>query len=259
LITMFTSEYFRRVAWLGLDTELPIFVIGMPRSGTTLVEHILASHAQIHGAGELTDIQRMVADLPNALHATMAYPECLARVDTGVVRDLGERYVQRLRAKGGSMARVIDKMPENFFHLGLIGTLLPGARVIFCRRDALDTCVSCYTQNFRNLRWACDLQDLAAYYQQYVRLLKHWSAVLPVRKVDVQYEELVTNPEPVIRQLIGFCGLEWDERCLAPEKNPRAVQTASRLQVKQPIHAGSIGRWKKYERHLGPLIEALGE
>jgi tetratricopeptide (TPR) repeat protein len=257
LMTTFTREYFRRVAPLGLESELPVLVVGMPRSGTSLVEQILASHPQIHGAGELTDIQRLVQELPEVLQTTTAYPECVAKLDPGAARELAQRYVRRLRSKGGSAARVIDKSPENFFHLGLVSTLLPRARIIFCRRQALDICVSCHTQNFGSLPWACDLQRLAVYYQQYERLLAHWRAVLPQHKLEVQHEELVLNPEAVSRQLIAFCDLDWDEKCLAFEKNPRAVQTASRLQVHQPIHGRSISRWQRYERHLGPLIEAL--
>ena len=153
--------------------------------------------------------------------------------------------------------RVVDKMPDNYFHLGLIATLFPRARVILCRRDPLDTCVSCYTQSFNDSRWAWGLEDLAAYCRTYDRMVDHWRAVLPLRSLEVHYEQLVQNQEPMSRQLVEFCGLKWDERCLAFHESRRPVQTASRLQVRQPMHTRSVGKWKRYEAHLQPLLEAL--
>jgi len=255
---LFTPAYFRGVASWGVDSELPIFVVGMMRSGTTLVEQILASHPQVHGAGELTDIQRISEDLPEAIRAGVGYPDCLAHGDAGVLQPFGERYLNRLRARSAGL-RVVDKMPDNYFHLGLIATLFPRARVIFCRRDPLDTCVSCFTQSFNDARWAWDLPDLALYCQAYERMVRHWRAVLPLRSFEVHYEQLVQNQESITRQLIEFCGLKWDERCLAFHESRRPVQTASRLQVRQPMHARSIGKWKRYEKHLAPLLAALEE
>ena len=151
----------------------------------------------------------------------------------------------------------MDKMPLNFLHLGIICTLFPRARIIHCRRDPLDTCVSCFFQNFENINFASSLEDVGSYYRQYERLMAHWREVLPGRMFEVRYENLVANQETVSRDLIAYCGLEWDERCLAFHKNPRPVHTASMLQVRRPIYRSSIGRWIRYAGHLQPLLEAL--
>ena len=256
-ISFFTPEYFTRVAAWGLDSDIPIFVVGMPRSGTTLVEQVLASHPQVHGAGELMYIQRLTEDLPRTLGTTVGYPECLADCDSAIVRKLGERYLEQLRAKGGDAPRVVDKMPDNYLHLGLIATLFSRVRVVWCRRGALDTCVSCYTQSFHATPWTWDLLDIASCYQAYERLMAQWQSVLPIRIFEVHYEDFVQNQEAITRQLIQFCGLQWDNRCLAFERSHRPVQTASRLQVQQRMHTRSIGKWRRYQKHLTSLVDAL--
>jgi hypothetical protein len=168
-------------------------------------------------------------------------------------------YLARLSRRGGRAVRVIDKQGLNYFHLGLLAAMFPRARVIHCRRDPRDVCLSCYFQQFREVNFAWDLGDLGRYYRQYERLMDHWRAVLPVRPLEIVYEELVANPEAVSRQLVAYCGLDWDDRCLAFHESPRAVQTMSKLQVRQPIFTTSVGRWRRYEAHLGPLLEALGQ
>jgi hypothetical protein len=160
---------------------------------------------------------------------------------------------------GGEALRVIDKMPSNFLHLGLIATLFPKARIIHCQRDPRDTCLSCYFQFFTGLNFAWDLIDLAAFYRQYERLMAHWTQVLPLRMLDVSYEQLVSNQQEVSQQLVAFCGVDWDERCLAFHDNPRRVHTASTLQVRRPIYSSSVGRWLRYEKHLQPLLGALSK
>jgi tetratricopeptide (TPR) repeat protein len=258
LIRTFSAPYFQRARGTGIDHELPVFVVGMPRSGTSLVEQILASHPQVFGGGELRDIQRIVISLPARLGTATGYPACLEGAPAQALRALAERHLERLVALGGGAPRVTDKLPTNHLHLGLIATLFPRARIIHCRRNPLDTCVSCYLSYFRGLPFTWDLEDLGQYYRQYERLTAHWNAVLPLPVLEVRYEELVENQEEVSRRLVAFCGLEWDERCLAFHENSRPVHTVSALQVRRPIYKSSVGRWRRYEAHLQPLLKALG-
>jgi tetratricopeptide (TPR) repeat protein len=257
-IQLFTPDYFECVQPLGIDTELPIFIVGMPRSGTSLVEQVLSSHPLVQGAGELPDITLMVQELPAVLGAPEGYPNCLARLDGATAGLLGERYLSRLRDLGGPALRVTDKMPANYFHIGLILTLFPRVRIVHCRRHPLDVCLSCYQQNFMEVAFASDLRDLGLYYGQYERLMAHWMQVVPESICEVPYEEFVNNQKALSRKLIKFCGLDWDDRCLEFHKNARIVRTASKLQVRQPLYKTSIGRWRRYRTHLGSLIDALG-
>jgi hypothetical protein len=163
-----------------------------------------------------------------------------------------------LGLRGGAALRVIDKMPFNYLHLGLIATLFPQARIVHCRRDAMDTCVSCYFHNLAEpLGFTVDLGHLGAYYRGYERLMAYWKAVLPLPIFELQYEELTAAPEAVSRRLVAYCGLEWDERCLRFHETQRAVNTPSMLQVRRPIYRSAVGRWKRYAAHLQPLLEAL--
>lgn len=260
LIAVFTPEFFERVGTFGSDSDRPVFVVGMVRSGTTLVEQILASHPEMHGAGELRDIDQISTALPKRLQAAAAYPDCLADVNASAIRTLADLYLGRLaQLSGGAAVRVIDKMPHNYLHLGLIAVLFPKARIIHCRRDPLDVCVSAYLQNFKWLPYGASMADIGFYHRHYERLMEHWRQILPLPMHEVRYEELVGNQEAISRQLVAYCGLEWDERCLAFHKSPRAVQTASKLQVRQPIHSRSVARWKHFESHLQPLKDALSE
>ena len=259
LIATFTPELFARFQSHGVASELPVFIVGMPRSGTTLVEQILSSHPQAHGAGELGDLEQLVADLPAKLGTTLRYPKCVPQLDRITGERVAQAHLDSLRQRGGAASRVIDKMTVNFLHLGLIALLFPRARIIHCRREPRDTCLSCYFHNFASpgLGFAFDLGDLGFYYRQYQRLMEHWEKVLPIRVHHLDYEELVADQEKHTRELLGYCGLEWDERCLAFHQTRRVVKTASALQVREPIYRKSVGRWQPYEKHLGPLLEAL--
>jgi tetratricopeptide (TPR) repeat protein len=258
LIAFFSPEFFQRTRGFGLMTEVPAFIVGMPRSGSTLVEQILSQHSQVHGAGEIKDVGRLVAELPAKLAAADAYPECLAGVTAAMARELGEAHLRQLTRRGGSAARVTDKMLDNLFHLGVLAVLFPQARVIHCRRDARDVCLSCFFQFFKGLSFTWDLDDLGRCYRDYERLMAHWRAVLPLPMLDVVYEDVVADLETESRRIVAFCGLEWEEPCLRFHENQRLVHTTSRVQVRQPIYTSSVGRWRRYAAHLEPLLQALG-
>lgn len=238
-------------------SELPIFIVGMPRSGTTLVEQILGSHDNIHGAGELTDIAGIVDALTKE-HGGHRYPDCLLAASTETLNGHADAYIQRLRRVSASAQRIVDKMPGNFLYLGLIQQLFPNARVIHCKRDPVDTCLSCYFQTFRGHSYLHDLRHLGMYYLQYERLMQHWRSVLQLPILEVRYEDLVANTGDVSKKLIEFCGLPWDDNCLTFHENKRVVRTASYQQVRRPIYKTSVQRWKHYEAHLQPLLQELG-
>ena len=239
----------------GLDAE-PVFVIGMPRSGTSLVEQILASHPQVFGAGELMEIRNIALDLPLLLGSETPYPDCLAELDRDTAAQAAGRYLERLA--GLSDGTVVDKMPHNFLHLGLISRLFPQARVIHLRRDALDTCFSCYAQDFGERHaYSRSLGALGRTYMAYRKLMAHWRKELDLDIEEIDYENIVADLEPAARRLIDFIGLDWHPDCLRFHENQRFVASASFEQVRQPIYDRSVGRGARYREHLGPLIEEL--
>ncbi len=259
IIGHFTERYFAAHRSRGVASNRPVFIVGMPRSGTTLVEQILASHADVSGAGELPDIDQMAMGMDQYLGPSAAYPECLDRLDQSACRRLGESYLDRLRAVSSDALRVTDKSPTNFLYLGLVARILPQAQIIHCRRNPLDTCLSCYFNHFpQGNEFTNDLADLASYYADYQRLMAHWRKVLPIAILDVDYEALVSTPEPVIREMVLSLGLEWHPQCLEFYRTERAIHTASNVQVRQKLNSNSIDRWRVYEKHLGALIDALG-
>lgn len=234
--------------------RVPIFVIGMPRSGTSLVEQILASHPDVFGAGELTILSELVAEAPRGV------PEPAARAAWyAMLRALGETYVSRAWPPGVSARCLVDKMPGNYRHAGFVPLMLPAARIIHVIRDAADTCFSCYATSFRRgHEYTYDLAVLGRYYRRYAQLMEHWRAVLPAHvMLEVRYETLVQDTEGESRRMLAHAGLPWDERCLRFYENDRAVSTASFAQVRQRAYTRSIARWKRFERHLGPLLAAL--
>jgi len=246
-IARWTPDFFARTRDWGEPSELPVFIVGMPRSGTSLVEQIASSHPDVFGAGELRDI----ANISKSLSWSQCQP--------GPIKDAARKQLDRLLALGGSALRAIDKMPSNVKHLGLIATLFPSARVILCRRDPRDTCLSCFFQHFGvgNL-FSFDLREYGHLYVHTDRLAAHWLKVLPLPILQVQYEDLVADLEGQSRRLISFLGLPWNPACLDFHRAERIVQTFSAWQVRQPIYTRSVGRWRNYQRHLGPLFEALG-
>ncbi len=259
LIATYTAEYFERTQGFGLDSRLPVLIVGMPRSGSTLVEQILASHPEVHGAGEVYHLTDLAQNAGTALGDPEDYPGSLARIDADTARALAADYLAALGAAAPEAARITDKMLSNYLRLGLLATLLPNAAIIDCRRDRFDTCVSCYLQNFAHgLRYTYDLGHLARLYLDYERLMAHWRAVLPLRILAVHYEELIADQAGVSRQIIEFCDLPWDDRVLEFHQTEREIRTASFWQARQPVYGSSVGRWRRYEAHLGPLFDLLG-
>jgi Flp pilus assembly protein TadD len=258
LISTFDRALFEAKRALGSESERPLFVIGMPRSGTTLTEQILASHREIAGAGELGYFNYMAYTLSREAGLEGDLATYAPSLDGTALKRCFTGYLEQLDEVSADAARVVDKMPMNFMQLGLIALAFPRARVIHCRRDPLDTCLSCYFENFHeDQRYSTKLESLGHYYRQYERLMQHWARALPLPILEMRYEDTVADTEAQARRLIEFCGLEWDESCLDFHRTSRAVNTPSRWQVRQPIYSSSVERWRRYEKHLGPLREAL--
>ncbi len=260
LISAYSKSYFQEKIAYGSGSQLPVFIVGMPRSGTTLVEQIISNHSQVHGAGELLAIALIEKTIAKQFDAASPCPECLSLLNDSDISGYYTEYLKEIGRYSQDATRITDKMPDNFLRLGLIKTLFPKAHIIHCKRNALDTCMSIYNNYFMYIsgnEYSCDLNEIGQYYLDYERLMKHWDSLFSSEIFEVQYEELVTNQETVSRQLIAYLGLEWDEKCLDFHKNKRAVRTISNLQVRQPIYRNSINRWKQYEEHLDPLIAIL--
>lgn len=258
LVGAFDRGLSDRLAGAGSESDRPVFVFGMPRSGTTLVEQVLASHRQIHGAGELRLAARSFSEIPELLGLTGPAVECARLLEPAAVRRLADRHLDRLAEIAGPRARrVVDKMPDNYLYLGLLAILFPRATFIHCRRDLRDVAVSCWMTDFSNIRWANDPGHIASRLRQYRRLMDHWRSVLTVPLIEVDYEETVDDLEGVARRLIAACGLEWDPACLEFYRTERPVRTASVTQVRQPIYRRSVARWKHYEPALGELFAEL--
>jgi len=260
LTTFLDQTTIDRLRDAGSDSELPVFVLGMARSGTTLTEQILASHPQVHGAGELPDLL-LLARRPRGAADDTPFPQnvrSLTQADLGV---LGERYVAGLRERNPEAARITDKMPGNFLGVGFIHLILPKARIIHVKRTPADTCLSGWSRLFnRGQLHSYDLGEIGAYYRGYARLMDHWHSVLPPGTIlDVNYEDLVNDNEAQAHRLVDFCGLEWDDACLDFHKTDRSIRTASVTQVRQPIYTTSLDRWRHYEAFLDPLFDALGD
>jgi tetratricopeptide (TPR) repeat protein len=244
-IANFTPAFFDNVRTWGNSSEVPVFIVGLPRSGTSLVEQIAASHSCVFGAGELRSIGAAAAELgPVDVPWTQA-----------AVRRVADAQLERLSTLGGTADRVIDKLPDNIFMLGIVATLFPAARIIFCRRDPRDIAVSCFFQKFSAglLTFSYDLADCGRRIRETQRLAAHWHRVLPQRWIDIEYEALVGDLEGESRRLIEFLGFAWEPACLDFHRTMRSVQTASSWQVRQPLYHRSVGRWRHYKRHLGAL------
>lgn len=258
-IRWFDPEFLAAHAQAGVDADSPIFVVGMSRSGTTLIEQILASHPSVHGAGEMRLLQQSVHVELKSSASDDELPQRIAQLDDAALQSVGARYLAGTRDLAPAAARIVDKLQGNMVLLGLIHVVFPRARIIHCRRDPLDTCVSCFTRHFTTGHdFSYDLGELGRFYRLYEELMQHWSRVLPATRIlEVRYENVVNDFEAQARRLIEFCGLEWNDACLHFYETRRPVRTASLTQVRQPIYASSVGRWKRYEKYLAPLQAAL--
>jgi outer membrane receptor protein involved in Fe transport/tetratricopeptide (TPR) repeat protein len=260
LISCLDRDFFAASRGSGVADDSPIFVIGLPRSGSTLVEQILASHSSIDGTMELPNILNYVREFEQLSADGDAYPESLRTAPRAVLEALGRRYIEETRPLRRGGARFIDKLPNNFSHIGLIHAMLPNATIIDVRRHPMDAGLSCFKQCFAaGQTFTYDLAGLGRYYRQYLALMDHWDAVLPGKVLHVIYEELVRAPETVIRAMLAHCGLEFESQCLRFHETKRVIRTASSEQVRQPMSTSGIGYWRNFERELAPLRHSLGD
>jgi Flp pilus assembly protein TadD len=257
---VFTPELMRGLHNVGERSAVPLFVVGMPRSGTTLIEQVMASHPQIFGAGELPNLHDAAANMHSAGSKAFSFPDVMVNISGERLRALGTSYVGEISRRAPTAAHVIDKMPSNFFFVGLIHLALPNARIIHAVRDPVDTCASCFSTLFAaGQNHTYDLAELGRYYRRYQALMRHWHSVLPPGRIlNVRYEDVVADLEGQSRRILAHCGLPWDDRCLAFHQTDRPVRTASAIQVRQPIYRNAIGRWRGYEKFLAPLLAELG-
>jgi hypothetical protein len=247
----------RRKCGLGDPSSLPIFIVGMPRSGMALVEQILASIPNVFGGGETDELRKLALGVEGADNSE--FPECFASIPDEIWSTLGEASVEAARRAAPNAQRITDKSAANFLLAGLISLMLPNARIIHVRRDARDLAVSCFSTLFaRGHEYSYDLAELGRYIRAYRELMDHWRAVLPEGiMIDVRYEDLVSNFEQDARRIVSHCGLEWDDACLDFHKTERLVRSETPVQVRQPIYRTAIGRWQRYADHLQPLLHEL--
>jgi tetratricopeptide (TPR) repeat protein len=256
---VFDSRLLDRFQGMGDPSSAPIFVLGMPRSGSTLVEQILASHPQVHAAGELWDLDRIATAISDTGGRPVPFPQSIRTLSSDNLRQLGQAYLASLPPLAEGRQRITDKMPKNFVYIGLIRLILPNARIIHTRRDPVDTCISCFSRLFTTgLTYSYDLAELGRYYCRYHDLMAHWRSVLSAgAMLDVSYERVVDNIEEHARRLIEYCGLPWDDRCLSFHETKRQIATPSNVQVRRPLYRSSLARWRRYEAYLAPLLTEL--
>jgi tetratricopeptide (TPR) repeat protein len=261
VMSVFSRNFFAARQLSGHATKSPIFIVGMPRSGTSLLEQILSTYPGVHGAGELSDVSDVVTA---AMHEGRfaLFPEAVRDLSDADIRKMGEQYIERIWRHAPGASHVVDKMPANFFYLGMIHLMLPNAKIIHAMRDPMDSCFSCYSRLFinDNLGFTYDLEALGRYYVRYSKLMRHWHDILPPGTVlDMRYEELVADTETQARRLLAYLGLPWDANCMDFHHNKRQVKTASAAQVQKPIYRTSLARWERYADHLAPLLELVKE
>jgi len=259
LQTVFSATFMASHPKPAYADKAPIFIIGMPRSGTSLIEQILSTYPDIHGAGELTDLGDVVHSVSAKADAG-AYPASAGKLSTDEFRRLGDAYIARIWQLAPHAERITDKLPANFLHVGMIHLMLPHAKIIHAMRDPMDSCFSCYSRLFENnnLDFTYDLGTVGRYYVRYIQLMQHWHCVLPPGTVlDLRYEDMVADTEGQARRLLDYLGLPWDERCLDFHQNKRIVKTASIAQVRKPVYRSSVARWKHFEVQLGSLLDIV--
>jgi len=257
-IEIFTPEFLEANAGRGDPDPAPIFIVGLPRSGSTLIEQILASHSQVDGTHELRELGMTINSHPRLAGLNPRYPKSLADIDPDGFRRIGAQYIERTRRYRGDAPFFTDKNPNNHVHAGLVHLALPNAKIIDAMRHPIDSCFGSYKQLFaQGQPFSYDLVELGEHYLQYRRLMAHWHDVLPGRVLGVRYEEVVADLEGQVRRILEYCGLPWEDGCLKFHETDRAVKSASSEQVRQPIYSTSVQTWRRYEAHLGALIEVL--
>ena len=257
-IEAFTRQFLEDNAGQGCSDPAPIFIVGLPRSGSTLLEQILSSHSRVDGTHELADLGRTVRANPVSADPRAPYPTSMAKIDAGEFAQMGIDYIERSRRHRGEAPFFTDKNPNNFVHLGLLHLILPNATIVNARRHPLDSCFGSYKQLFASGQpFTYDLVELGEYYLQYQRLMDHWHNVLPGKVLEVRYEEVVADLESEVRRILDHCGLEFEDSCLRFHETERLVKSASSEQVRSPLYSSSVNLWRRYEEHLGPLIETL--
>ena len=258
IIEAITPQFIEENAAHAEQRNDPIFIVGLPRSGSTLIEQILASHSQVDGTHELPDLPRVIRTINQWQIHGKGYPVAVPLLEPVHIKELGEQYLNATDRYRKGAPRFTDKMPNNFSMVGLLALILPNAKIINARRHPLDSCMGSYKQLFyRGQSFTYDLVELGEYYLEYQRIMDHWNKILPGRVLDVHYENMVVNQEEETRRLIEFCELPWEDACLRFYETERAVNTASSEQVRQPIYSKSINAWRRFENHLGPLVEVL--
>ena len=258
LIETFDEEFVNSTKGSGCQSDAPIFILGLPRSGSTLIEQILASHSQVEGTRELPDISLLGRRLTKSKPPGIKYPDAVKHMTDEEKIEYGESYLETSKRYRTDKPRFIDKMPNNFAHIGFIKTILPNAKIINAKRHPLDSCVSSFKQLFyKGQSWSYDLFEIGEYYLEYERMMDHWHSLYPGEIYDIQYENIVNNQEDESRALIQYCGLDWEDSCLRFYENKRSVNTASSEQVRQPIYKGAMYAWKNYESEIGALKDIL--
>ena len=258
IIDVFSRDFLDEESGSGENNAEAIFIVGLPRTGSTLIEQILASHSEVDGTHELPELSQLSQNLPAADFIRSHFPENVVDLAQDAYQSLGGEYLERTRKYRSGKAFFTDKNPGNFMHIGLLQLILPNAKVIDARRHPLDTCLGCFKQLFaRGQSFSYDLEELGEYYLQYQRLMDHWDAVLPGKVLPVQYEEITADLESQIRRILEHCDLPWDENCLRFYETKRDVRTASSEQVRRPIYKSSVNLWRHYESQLTELIDVL--
>ncbi len=261
IISFFNADKIVEKVSLGSSSNLPVLIVGMPRSGTTLTEQIISSHPEIIGAGEVPFWGKSPTAIPYRINSKTPFPDCIDEISSNAASAIAEMYESTLHKIVGQDTKpkhITDKMPHNFLFLGLIAIFFPNVKIIHTKRDPIDTCLSIFFQNFNNAhQYAADLTNLVHQYKQYERLMLHWHKLFPNRILDINYENMIADPEYWSRKLIQHVGVNWDDACLAPHKLERSVKTASHWQVRQPIYKSSVERWKNYEPYIDTLVNAF--
>ena len=259
-IRVFNKDLFAEMAGVGCPDPAPIFIVGLPRSGSTLIEQILASHPLVEGTHELPELGRVARSMGLNRNDRMAYPDAISSLKPEEFCFLGEEYLRRtLRHREQKTPYFTDKLPNNFVHAGFVSLALPNAKIINALRHPLDSCLGSYKQLFaRGQPFTYDLFEIGEFYLEYQRMMRHWHEVMPGKILDVQYEDVVDDLETQVRRILEYCELPWDDACLKFYETDRAVKTASSEQVRSPIYSSAKHRWRNYERQLEPLIDVLG-